>query len=55
MGSSHQRILVEAWGSLGRAEGSLVLLLFFLLLLAGELGGKGSVLQLQARQRVFDA
>ena len=34
-----------AGGSLG---------LFFLLLLAGDLGGEGSVLQLEASQRVFE-
>ena len=39
---------------MARAGGSLVLQLLFLLLLAGELGGEGCVLQLQARQRVLD-
>ena len=51
-GSLDHRVLVEARGSLSLAGGSLGL--FFLLLLAGDLGGEGSVLQLEASQRVFE-
>ena len=54
MGTSHHRILVEAWGSVGRAGGSLGLLLLSLLLLDGELGCQGVILQLHVRQRVLN-
>ena len=47
VGTSHHRALVEAWGSLG-------LLLLSLLLLDGELGCQGVILQLHVRQRVLD-
>ena len=47
MGTSHHRILVEAWVFLG-------LLLLSLLLLDGELGCQGAILQLHVRQRVLD-